>query len=71
MDNVKQLVNTRGLLENYDKGEIDSLLWDMYKGWFLNRASEIDSDKMKDMLLFYGALKELLMNLSPSEKEPL
>jgi|GEM_PF-2372854 len=71
MDNGKHLINTRGLFESYNKDEIDSLLWDMYKGWFLHSATEVDSDRMIDMLLFYSEVKNLLKDLSLVETEPL
>ncbi|MDR6784919.1 hypothetical protein ABIE26_003565 [Pedobacter africanus] len=75
MDDGKYLMNTKGLLENYGKDEMKALLWEMYKGWFLHNATEVDSDRMIDMLLFYDELKDLLgmvncqadETISPSE----
>ncbi|SMC47605.1 hypothetical protein SAMN04488524_0719 [Pedobacter africanus] len=60
MDDGKYLMNTKGLFENYGKDEMKALLWEMYKGWFLHNATEVDSDRMIDMLLFYDELKDLL-----------
>lgn len=60
MDDGKYLINTTGLFENYSNDEMKALLWDMYKGWFLHNATEVDSDRMIDMLLFYDELKDLL-----------
>lgn len=63
MDNHKLLMPKRDLFKNYNKDEIDSLLWDMYKGWFLHNVTELDSDKLIDMLLFYSEIKELLAEI--------
>lgn len=60
MDDGRYLINTKGLFENYDEEEMKALLWEMYKGWFLHNATEVDSDRMIDMLLFYDELKDLL-----------
>ncbi|MNL00851.1 hypothetical protein D3C87_1212980 [compost metagenome] len=60
MDDGKYLINTTGLFENYSNDEMKALLWEMYKGWFLHNATEVDSDRMIDMLLFYDELKDLL-----------
>lgn len=56
----RYLTNPQSLFENYNKEEIDTLLWDMYKGWFLHSAPDLDSDKLIDMLLFYDEIKNLL-----------
>lgn len=61
MNAENKLTTPRELFKNYDKNEIDSLLWNMYKGWFLHNATEIDSDKQIDMLLFYEEIKNLLL----------
>ncbi|MFA4869717.1 MAG: hypothetical protein WC623_16040 [Pedobacter sp.] len=61
MNPTTKLTHHRELFKNYNKNEIDSLLWDMYKGWFLYSATEIDSDKQIDMLLFYDEVKNLLL----------
>lgn len=53
----------KNLFENYNKDEMNSLLWDMYKGWFLHSVADLDSDKMVDMLLFYDEVKNLLKEL--------
>nr|WP_121271436.1 hypothetical protein [Pedobacter schmidteae] len=53
----------KNLFENYNMDEINSLLWDMYKGWFLHSVADLDSDKMVDMLLFYDEVKNLLKEL--------
>ena len=69
MNPTTKLPHQRELFKNYNKNEIDSLLWDMYKGWFLHSATEIDSDKQIDMLLFYDEVKNLLLEYcSPANK---
>ena len=60
MDDGKYLINTTGLFGSYSNDEMKALLWEMYKGWFLHNATEVDSDRMIDMLLFYDELKDLL-----------
>jgi hypothetical protein len=67
MDDDKYLISVRGLFENYNKDEIRELLWDMYKGWFLHNATEVDSDRMIDMLLFYDELKNLISEVPNTE----
>ncbi len=64
MDNDKYLINTKGIFENYSEEEMRALLWDMYKGWFLHNATEVDSDRMIDMLLFYDELKDLIAQIN-------
>ena len=70
MTEEKCLTNTQGF-KNYNKSEIDLLLWEMYKGWFLHNATDVDSDKMIDMLLFYGEIKNLLMNIPLPDTQSL
>lgn len=71
MDNDKYIVNTRSVFENYNKDEIGSLLWEMYKGWFLHSAPDLDSDKLIDMLLFYDEIRNLFNEVSIVDTQPL
>ncbi|ACU05280.1 hypothetical protein Phep_3083 [Pedobacter heparinus DSM 2366] len=67
MDDGKYLISTKGIFENYNNEEMRTLLWEMYKGWFLHNATEVDSDRMIDMLLFYDELRDLIAQITKNE----
>lgn len=70
MRKLEDTPDRKVLFENYSKSEIDDLLWEMYKGWFLHYATEIDTDKILDMMLFYDELRKLISRNNLEENKP-
>lgn len=72
MRKIEDVADRKEPFANYSKSEIDELLWEMYKGWFLHYATDIDTDKIIDMMLFYDELRGLVSKTPPEETtEPL
>jgi len=70
MRKLEDIAACKELFENYSKSEIDDLLWNMYKGWFLHHVTEIDTDKIIDMMLFYDELRGLISGINLNENKP-
>lgn len=69
MRKLEDTADRKGLFENYSKSEIDDLLWEMYKGWFLHYVTAIDTDKVLDMMLFYDELRGLISRINLEENK--
>lgn len=67
MRKLEDVTDRKEPFANYSKSEIDELLWEMYKGWFLHYATEIDTDKIIDMMLFYDELRGVITKIPPEE----
>jgi hypothetical protein len=66
MSKMEYLTERREHFQNYDRAEMDDLLWEMYKGWFLHYATEVDTDKIIDMMLFYDELRDVIAKINPA-----
>jgi len=67
MRKLEEMTDRKEPFVNYGKSEIDDLLWEMYKGWFLHNATDIDTDKIIDMMLFYDELRGVISRIDPEE----
>lgn len=53
------------LFESFDKPKLNKLLWELYRGWSYHSAEYADTAEVRDMLVFYEELRELLSDNLP------
>jgi len=59
----EMLLGIRYIFINYPPEKLREIIWQLYRGWVYNSAEWAQEDDIRDMLLFYDFITQLIDDL--------